>query len=102
MTRANIARVWDRLKFLSPPTTVHTLAPGFAAGRLDALTSSIVHPSGEYSFISPTMTRVAAESGTDGRFEAATAVPEPASVLLLGAGLLLGVGATRRRAGHDA
>lgn len=82
--------------------TVDTLAPGFAAGRLDVLTLSIVHPPGEYSFTSPTTTRVAAESGTDGRFEAATAVPEPASALLFGAGSLLGVGVARRRVRRNA
>lgn len=78
-------------------STVDTLAPGFATGRLDILDITIVHPPGEYSFISPTTTRVAAESGTNGTFRAAAPVPEPASACVLGTGLLLGAGLARRR-----
>lgn len=78
-------------------STVDTLAPGFATGRLDILDITIVHPPGECSFTSPTTTRVAAESGTNGMFAAVAPVPEPASVSVLGAGLLLGAGLARRR-----
>ena len=78
-------------------TTVQVVTPGFATGRLDTLDLGILHPPGDYSFISPTTTRVAATSGTNGTFLAAVAVPEPASALLLGAGLLGAVGLRHKR-----
>jgi hypothetical protein len=58
--------------------TVDEVAPGFAAGRLDTFEIAYVHPPGDYSFASPTTTRVAATSGTSGAFAAAaTASGEP-------------------------
>lgn len=65
--------------------TVDEVAPGFAAGRLDVLNLSIVHPPEDYSFTSPTTTRVAATSGTDGTFAAAAAAPGSVSLLPSGA-----------------
>ena len=78
-------------------TTVDSVAPGFSTGQLDILNLSIVHPPGDYSFISPTTTRVDATSGTNGTFLATVAVPEPASALLVGAGLLGAVSLRHRR-----
>lgn len=78
-------------------TTVQVVTPGFATGRLDTLQLSILHPPGDYSFISPTTTQVAATSGTNGTFLAAVLVPEPASALLLGAWLLGAVSLRHRR-----
>lgn len=73
--------------------TVEALTPGFAMRGLDVLDLSVVHPPREYSFTSPTTTRVAAESGTDGTLSTAPSVPEPVSLLRVGTGLLLGAGA---------
>lgn len=78
-------------------TTLDSVAPGFSTGQLGILNLSIVHPPGDYSFISPTTTRVDATSGTNGTFLAAVAVPEPASAFLLGAGLLGAVSLCHRR-----
>lgn len=50
--------------------TVDEVAPGFAAGRLDTFDIFYIHPPGDYSFASPTTTRVAASSGTSGAFAA--------------------------------
>lgn len=47
---------------------VDEVAPGFAAGRLDVLDLSILHPPEDYSLLSPTETQVAAGSGTNGAF----------------------------------
>lgn len=56
---------------------VDEVAPRFAAGRLDVLDLTILHPPADYSFTSPTTVRVAATSGTDGAFAAAPpAAPE--------------------------
>ena len=68
--------------------TVGEVASRFSTGQLDILNISVLHPPGDYSFISPTTILVSATSGTDGTFASAVAVPEPASALLLGAGLL--------------
>ena len=78
-------------------TTVDSVAPGFSTGQLGIFNLSIVHPPGDYSFISPTTTRVDATSGTNGTFLATVAVPEPASALLVGAGLLGAVSLRHRR-----
>ena len=51
--------------------TVEEVAPLFAAGRLDVLDLTILHPPEDYSFTPPTTVRVAATSGTDGSFAAA-------------------------------
>lgn len=50
---------------------VEEVAPGFAAGVLDVLELTILHPPEDYAFTSPTTVRVAATSGTDGFFAAA-------------------------------
>jgi hypothetical protein len=54
--------------------TVEEVATGFATGRLDAFEMAYVHPPGDYSFVSPTTTRVAATPGTSGAFAAAVPV----------------------------
>lgn len=51
--------------------TVDEVAPGFSLGRLDVLNLTIFHPPEDYSFPTPTTTRVDAPSGTDGTFAAA-------------------------------
>jgi hypothetical protein len=57
--------------------TVDETAPGFATGRLDTFDIAYVHPPEDYSFVSPTTTRVAAVSGTSGAF-AAVELEDPA------------------------
>ena len=71
-------------------TTLDQAAAGFFASNPPGVINlTILHPPGDYSATSPTVTRVAAESGTNGTFVAAG---------LLGAGTRLGAPARRRAA----
>jgi hypothetical protein len=59
--------------------TVDEVAPGFSLGPLDVFNLTILHPPEDYSFPTPTTTRVDAPSGTDGTFAAAEAPGDPAA-----------------------
>ena len=78
--------------------TVENVVPGLATGRLDVLSLAVDHPPSDYRFLPPSTIQVDAATGTSGSFSSAARVPEPASALLLGVGLI-GIALRRKRHG---
>ena len=85
-------------------STVSQAVPGFVSGRLDTLDLTILHPPADYTFVSQTVTKVAASAGTNGTFAAGAAVvPEPSSIILIVSALLAAITlrVTNRKYGPD-